>query len=546
MSPGCRMPIFHSELPAAIRSRSRPAWRKPIITELITMSHPVPEHRSLMGRYLRAALYSGLGGSANQVLYGLTPVILARHLGPRNYGIYSLVMALAGIVVAIFSLGQNSALHKLLPEYSTHDSARGGAILANVLLLTIAALIVFCLIFWGLSEMLALQVYRDASLTGVLKFCAPLIFSLASFNLIASAVAGMQDFRSYNLIMMVRNLVLIALVWLGVCLFGLYGAMGGQLIAGFVGLVLMAIRTRRLAAERFPGAVRPRFSQQILKIIFSFILPTLLVTILNIPAYWWAHTLVVRHAGFEQAGLLGVAYTLAQWIMIVPMNLYPSTMTFMSEAWAHEPSEVFSNLVSANLRLMWAMTLPLALGSALLAPVLLRLVFGSAYSAAAPLVFALGFSAVLMVVIGLINTAIAASGRMWHGLGITSGWIVTFIAIGLVYIPKWGAAGGAVTFAASHLFYLAIGYLYLRYFLQVKCEKVGRLAMLTLVGFAAAAPALLTDLGSAMPLLAGLLLLAVITVEWIWVCDEIDRAALRQTLARLISGWRMLYGGFYQ
>jgi O-antigen/teichoic acid export membrane protein len=183
---------------------------------------------TLGNHYARAALYAGLGGALGQMLYGLTPVLLARYLGPRDYGVYALLMSLAAMVVSVFSLGQNAALHKLLPEFMVKAPARAGNILADVLLLTAVALAVSCAAFFGLSERLAIHVYHDASLTGLFRLCALSAFTLALFNLAASVVAGLQDFKTYQRNTVVRNLALLALAWLGVRGFGLQGALAGQ------------------------------------------------------------------------------------------------------------------------------------------------------------------------------------------------------------------------------------------------------------------------------------------------------------------------------
>jgi hypothetical protein len=142
--------------------------------------------------------------------------------------------------------------------------------------------------------------------------------------------------------------------------------------------------------------------------------------------------------------------------------------------------------------------------------------------------------AVLMVVIGLINTVLAASGQMWHGLGITVCWALTLIAAGLFLIPRWGAAGSSIAFAVSHLIYLAGGCLYLRLALRIDCSGIGRLLTLTLLSFAVAAPLLLAGSSLALYPLAGLLPLAIMAAEWWWICSAAEREAFRGLAARFL------------
>ncbi|MCI0627048.1 MAG: oligosaccharide flippase family protein [Acidobacteria bacterium] len=479
---------------------------------------------------------------ASQILYGLTPVLLARQLGPRDYGIYSLVMSLAGFAVSVFCLGQNSALHKFIPEYSANDRSRGGAIVADILLLSWLMTVIFCTILFLLAGQVASKFYQDASLTNVFEFCALLILALSLFSLASSTVAGLQDFRTYNNILLLRSLSLLGLAAAGAWLFRLHGALVAQLLAGLLGFALLATRGLHLVRERFPGLVRPVLSKELLSVIISFILPTLLVTLVSGPAYWWANTLLARHAGFEEVGLFAAAYGLSQLIMLVPANLYIPAMTFLSEAHANPQSEAFVRLVSTNFRFIWALTLPLALGSALLAPPLIQFFFGRAYLAAAPLAFLMSFAALLAVLVGLMNTTLAASGRMWHGFAIALGWAAVFTTAGILCIPRWGAMGSAAIFVLSYGLHMIALCVYVSLVLQVAHQRITRLSALTTLGFAAAAGIALTCQGITLYAVVTLLLMGLMALEWVWICGVTERNALRQGAVWFSESCRAVFG----
>lgn len=490
------------------------------------------EASELKRRYVRAAVYSGLLGSVSQILYGLAPVAIARCLNPAEYGVYSVVMSLAAIVTGVFGLGQNSPLHKLVPQFYASDRRLGGAILVNVLVWTSGLLAVFCGVFFLASGWVAEQLYRDVSLSGAFRFCALLMLALTLFTLAASAIAGLQDFRSYNLIQLARNFLLLVFAWSGVWWIGLRGALAGQLLASLFGLALVAFSGVRLARERFPEGVQPVFSIRILGVIVSFVLPTLLLTLLNLPIYWWASTMLARHAGFDQVGLLGVAYTLSQTTFLIPMNLYAPAMTFMSEARASSQPEVFGAMVNANLRAMWTFSMPLALAVGLFSESLIGALFGQAYLAAAPLALALSFTALLMLLVGLMNTAIVASGRMWHNVAITSGWAAIFIAAGLICIPRWAAAGCVAIFAASYALYLIGVCAYSRLAMNVRFVGVARLVTLTAISFSLSAIIFFRLRGASAHIASASLLIGVIVTEWFWIFDRNER----ERLGRIAAG----------
>jgi len=502
-------------------------------TELLP-AVPGADTSDLKNRYVRAAVYSGLLGGVSQMLYGVTPVIIARSLGPAEYGVYSVVMSLVAIVIGVFGLGQHSALHKLVPQHYASDRQLGGAILANVLTLTSAGLAMFCGAFFMASHWIAAHVYRDASLGVAFRLGALLMLALTLFTLAASALAGLQDFRAYNLVQVARNFALLGFTWGGIRLAGLRGAFVGQLLASLFGLALAGWSGVRLMRARFPEGIRPESSRRILSVIARFVLPALLMTLLNLPTYWWASTLVARHAGFAQVGLLGVAYTLSQLTFLIPINLYTPAMTFFSETHASSNSTAFGAMVNTNLRAMWMFSLPLALGIGLFSPLLVRTLFGESYLAAAPLTLVMSLTALLMLLVGLLNTALVAAGRVWHNLAITFGWTVLFVIAGLFCIPRWGAAGAVALFAATYALYLVGVCSYARLALNVRFTGIFRLVSLTVIGSGLAAIFFLNFHGGTGGITSASLLVGLIVAEWIWIFDRNERDRLTGIVAGVV------------
>lgn len=485
------------------------------------------DQRGAVGaRYLRAALHTGFGGVTSRALGGLAPIVLARYLGPSQFGVYTLVLSLVGIVAGAAHLGQNAALQKFLPEYFRKDPARGGAILADTIVLVSGILAIVCTGFYFLSDWIASAIYHQASLAPLFRFSALLVLFLALFNLASSAVAGLQDFESFGKAMVIRSAGFLVLAWAGVWLLGLYGALGGQLLAAMLGLCFLAAAGTRAVRERFAGRVKPAFSRDILAEIFSFAFPAFLSGMLVAPAYWWASTLLARDSGFTQVGLFGVAFAIAQLILVIPTSLSIPAVSFMSELYASSQLEKFSTLVSTNLRLIWALTLPISFGCALFAPWIVAVAFGPAYRDAAVLASTMSFVALLMVINHVVGSSIAGSGRMWHGFAINSFWAAVFFAVGIVLIPRWGPAGLAATFAISYLLLTLGVWLYTGTFLRVSYEKLGPLAFLTLASVVLAGLDSWIVTGPAHWVAAALTLFALVSVEWKWTLEASERALL--------------------
>ncbi len=362
-----------TELPEAVSVVSSAARIRP----------SAPSVESDVGRrYVTAAVQTGIGGTASRVLQGFTAVILARYLRPKEYGVYVLVVSLVAIAAELSNLGQNAALQKFLPEYARKDPCRGGAILANTVILVSGVLVAVCVGFYSVSGWIAVIIYHDSSLVGVFRFSAVLILVLSLFNLASSVSAGLQNFKTYSLATIASSAAFLGLGWLGVCWLGLYGGLLGEVLAGLLGIVLLIVPALKVIHARFLGAMRPAFSAPIFKETIKFALPAFLAGLLVSPAYWWANTLLARHAGFEKVGLFGVAFTLTQVIMLVPSNLSVPAVSFMSEVHSHGKQSEFSSLVSANLRQVWLLTLLIAVGCSLFASPMVTILFGAHYESA--------------------------------------------------------------------------------------------------------------------------------------------------------------------
>ncbi|MBS1809839.1 MAG: oligosaccharide flippase family protein [Acidobacteria bacterium] len=484
-------------------------------------------------RYLRASLDSVLRGGTSLVISGLVPMVLARFLGPHDFGIYAIITALTALIAGLFHMGQNSALHKLLPEYYVSDRARGGAILANVVTFTLALITVFCVSFVAGAHLIAVKIYNDPSLTQFFRFCALMIFITTLLNLASSIAAGMQDYQAYNTTMLIRSGMLIVLALIGVAVWGLWGALASQLVAGGVGLLWLTQRLVKDAKERFPGLIRPNFSREIVRPIAAFMLPAFVITLLNMPCYWWTNSLTARTHGFAQAGLFSAAYGLAQLISLAPYNFYTPAMTFLTEANAAADVALFDQLVSRSLRTIWLLTLPLALGCALFSPLLISVLYGGKFMAAAPAAFVMSVAGLFMANVGLVNAVIAAKGRIWQGCGIAFIWAIVFTATGFLAIPRWGAIGAAATFAFSYVLYLLLLCLYLQFVLHINLQAMRRPTILTVGSCLIAIGLIYTCAGITLYLASTLLLAGIVIGGIFWVCDETERRVCETGFARV-------------
>jgi len=472
----------------------------------------------------------------SRIVLGLTPLVLARLLGVERYGIYALVTSLVGVVAGTSSLGQNSALQKFLPEYAVKDPARGHAILvASVRIIAVVILLVSAALLVA-SPMIARAIYRDPSLSGVLRFAVLLVAGTVLYNHFSSVAIGLHRIRTYGIASVVRGGTFLIFGALGSLLLGLYGALIGQVVGALFAAFVLIVDSQRTATRMLPGEVAWYAFSDLFREIMNFGVPALLAGVVVSFGIWWGSTLLVRHSGFQQLGLFAAAYSLMQLILLLPSSLSVPAVSYLAETRAARGEGAFSELVSNNLRFIWVLTLPISFFCALFSRSIMTLTFGPAFAPASGLLCWMSIIALVIAINAQIGYAVASLGRMWQALALNGLWLVSFLPLSHFGVQGRGATGLVAAYCLSYvLFTFIVGAYSIRY-LGVRYTHIPFLTFITLIAIAAATfsgtfldspPFLFGRLG-----LVGLLFAA----EWRWALRADERLRARELLVIACGG----------
>lgn len=168
----------------------------------------------------------------------LTSIFLTRGLGVDARGIYALVILLPTLATAFANLGIAPAIiylvaHKEIPEedlFSTNITLTIGSSLIGVIISLVLAIFLNDVIFPGVEQKLLLIAIINVPV------------SMLATNL-AAVLRGKQDFRSYNIIILVPHIVQLILSFILVWLLklGIRGAIATYLASSFLHLVYLII-----------------------------------------------------------------------------------------------------------------------------------------------------------------------------------------------------------------------------------------------------------------------------------------------------------------
>ena len=165
-------------------------------------------------------------------------VIIARELGPEGNGFYALAILVPTMLVSFLSLGIEPATVYYISRksFSPYQAKKFNIRLASIIITVGLIIIIPLLLVWGNKLFPSIPLLY--LLLAVASF--PIVILLGFLN---SILQGLEDFKAYNLIILLPPYVSLVFVFITLILFklGVSGALVSYFIGQFVGLVVVMI-----------------------------------------------------------------------------------------------------------------------------------------------------------------------------------------------------------------------------------------------------------------------------------------------------------------
>jgi len=274
---------------------------------------------SLFERFSRNASYMVGGTVLQRLLLGVGAVIYARLLGAEQYGIYVNVFSLVTILTAVCQFGVPSSFTAILPQVETTSPHRAPLVVGAGLALVGGFLTASALILWRGAGFLSSVVYHDQIPRLLFLLAIPFLLAWTMQTVLASVLQGFQHFRFHAVQSVALGLFIVAGSVAGILLDNVRGALVGASIGYAAGLALVFRYVHRhwgIRFQGFDGAFRATLSE-----VRAFAVPAFIGGLFVAPAYWIGNVLLVRAGGVHWSGIYGVANTLAQLALFIPVVL---------------------------------------------------------------------------------------------------------------------------------------------------------------------------------------------------------------------------------
>ncbi len=406
----------------------------------------------LAGEAARGSFYLTVGQLFTLLFGAVSVFIIARMLGPEGYGLYSLALIPASLLV----LGTQWGLNIALVKYSSEARERGDTAAAcSAFRCSLAFRIVagsmgtgLCLIF---SKQLALWLLNRPEASGLVKIASALILAQAVFSTAYIGFVGLgkaEGSAIANLIQSASRLILAPLL---IILFSTAGAVAGHVASYVIGAIAALIGVIRV----MPGE-GCSFSHELLRSMLAYGLPVYAANLLLSFSSSYPSIVLAWFRGDFEVGNFSAAVKLIYFLSAVAMSFSLAMLSAFSRASAGGKAEA---VYGYSVKYLTLILLPLVVCTSAGSRLLVNLIYGREYTLA-PRVLSIYSLAYMLVGLGYLVNQSYFNGKgetrevFWMSLA-----SLAVLAPAAPLLAKlWGAAGVALSFVASQAASCLVGF----------------------------------------------------------------------------------------
>jgi O-antigen/teichoic acid export membrane protein len=380
-----------------------------------------------------------------------TQVLIARTLGPSNFGAFSAALAAVMIIAPLAGFGVSGYLLRVFGVEGWRATRWIPACVRFALKTTLVAIAILSLWFaFGLS---------DSGARELLPFLIPHLVAVMVLELSIAKFQLEERFVSLAMWQFVPHLARLVLVFIGISLFA---SQGGIRLAGaayaLVALGICVAGTHTLRALyageiKLVGHAKPmgkshttakqnqlaHSTSQVLKELWPFGLTGVLyLVLLQSPV-----VLVERIAGEASAGIFAAAFSLLTAIYILPMVLYQKFLFPKLHRWAEHDHKTFHRIYKIGNRAMIVAGAATGLLLYAATPVLISIIFGPEFHRSSQVLQILALCVPIKFLSSSVGAILVTKDNMRRKVWLMGLAAASSISASLLLVPIWSVTGAA-------------------------------------------------------------------------------------------------------
>lgn len=389
-------------------------------------------------------------GKALSLVIGIVRLnYIARYLGVANFGILNFAIYFVTLFSVLYDLGLPTILTReiarRIPE--TASLVRNGLVLKSLLILAATVLIMVGTMLSGFDVPTRNAIYLTLISLG-----------LNSLSLVfLSAIQAHQRMVLYSVVVLLSTIVNSIAV---IAFIPFFPSIDTVLMIGVVvSIVYVAILL--IMAERFFGKLRGPVDKGTLKDFLTEGYPLALAGVGGMVILYSSSMILKYSLGDTPVGIFSAAFKLYTILMLFPSSFTQVIYPILAGFYTSQPAKL-PKAFNDSLRVMATVSVPMAVGGAILAPKIIGLIYPSAFQPATIVFAVLIGSSAIGYLNWVISTMFVTAGlqriSMWATLVV--GMLVLATSIVLVPSGSYIAAGAIIAGGDVLLFIWYFVYLF--------------------------------------------------------------------------------------
>jgi O-antigen/teichoic acid export membrane protein len=427
--------------------------------------------RTLSQHVLKGFLWTVLAALLNQGTTFVSSLLLARILGLKLFGYYSIVLSVVMTAATISQGGSGLAAAKFIAEFRASSDIRASSILSLCRKITFWTGISGALIVLSFGNFLAERIYHSPPLMLPLKLAALAVFFQTGVSYLQGALQGFAAFPVVSRAGLRCGILQIVLA----CGGGLWGGLNGAII-GFVlasaGRYLVYRHLLEGVARSHRVATNGKLNSHDLALIWRFALPAALSGLITVPAQSVVIAILARlPEGAELAGLYAAANQIRLLTLHLPTILNTVTVPALNNLKGRHEHREFKNLYTANLVATFFAALVTLLPLVVVAPRIFSM-YGGSFIFHGSFAYVLLLSVIPEATSGAIYQLVQSLEKMWHSVFLIAiPRDLTFVALSYYLAPVKALDGVATAYLSAQIIAFCATSLVARKALNARLER---------------------------------------------------------------------------
>ncbi len=392
----------------------------------------------------------------------LLRIFLARGLTTSEFGLLFAVINLIGFTNVFSHLGLNAGVKKFVSKYMAKgkpDLARS-SIISALVIVTIASLIVSSAFIFA-SNFLANSYFGTGDAVPIVIIMSIWFFFMSYYHLLANALQGFKDFTG-NII---GSVLRVLTPFLGVLILIAFLDLTAN-IAAFLyllGPILATVLYYRLLRRRHSDIViktQGGFSTEIGKKMIFFGLPLILSGVATSVIGQIDTIMLTGLRSLSDVGLYEAAKVTKTGLAFLGGALATPMFPIVSELWAKKDIKTLRKTLSFMTKFSFIGILPAALVFFAFPEIVIRILFGSEYVAAANAMRIFAGGAIFWSIETVFVSSLSGIGKTKLVLKVNGISALFNIGANYLLIPLYGATGAAMATGLSFLLAFLLSFYY--------------------------------------------------------------------------------------